>query len=117
MLCFITDIRVYKRFLIFYRFRTYDWIFAYNSETIGILVNDLRRFHDVHVGDIDGTCASVRCHRRQIPDKKKVIFSVHTRPRSGFDVVLVRPESTFGRGHNRNKMRRTNNNNDHFKQE
>jgi len=96
---------------------TYGWIFAYNSKTIGILDDDLRRRHDVHVGDIDGTRASVRCHSRQISDKKKVILTVHIRHRSGFDIVLVRAESTFGRGQNRIKMRRTNNDNDRCKRE
>lgn len=109
------DIRVCKRFL--FRLRTYDWIYAYNSETIGILVDDLRSFHDVHVDGIDDTCASFRCHRRQIPDKKKVIFSGNIWRRNSFDIVLVRAESTFGRGHNRIKMRRTNDNNDRFKRE
>jgi len=111
------DIRVCKRFLFDRRFRTYDWIFAYNSEKIGILVDDLRHFHDVHVGDIDDTRASIRCNRRQIPDKKTVIFIGLIWHRSGFDIVLVRAESTPGRGHSRIKLRRTNDNNDRFKRE
>lgn len=76
MLYFITDICVCKLFLIFYRFRTYDWIFAHNSETIGIFNNDLRRYHDVHVGGIDDICTSVRFHCRQIPDKKTLFLVV-----------------------------------------
>lgn len=77
------------------------WIFASNSETIGLLGNDIRYHFNDHSDDNDAAVSNDRCGHRQISHKKMSADNISVRIRHCGIFVNVLAKSAHRDGSSR----------------